>query len=144
MYTSSVICQKGESQNGGNKNTTHVKFSEKLTFFTPWYANSTCPANWALLYEALSLRLQRRTGVLKEIVLLFPPSTKILQKFFTFNFIPKINQFLSKIPPISHTFLLHERYRTFNMTVFMCEAKMYFQSFLKINSHLKIFLVICF
>ena len=30
---SSVIWQKGESQNGGNKNTKHAKFSEKRTFF---------------------------------------------------------------------------------------------------------------
>ena len=27
--------QKGESQNGGNKNTKHAEFSEKRTFFTP-------------------------------------------------------------------------------------------------------------
>ena len=32
---SSLIWQKGESQNGGNKNTKHTKFSEKGTFFTP-------------------------------------------------------------------------------------------------------------
>ena len=31
----SAIWQKGESQNGGNKNTKHAKFSEKRTFFTP-------------------------------------------------------------------------------------------------------------
>ena len=31
----SVIWQKGESQNGGNKNRKHAKFSEKRTFFTP-------------------------------------------------------------------------------------------------------------
>ena len=36
---SSVIWQKGESQNGSNKNTKHAKFSEKRTFFTPWYAH---------------------------------------------------------------------------------------------------------
>ena len=33
--TSLVMRQKGESQNGGYKKTKHVKFSEKLTFFTP-------------------------------------------------------------------------------------------------------------
>ena len=27
------------SQNGGNKNTKHAKFSEKRTVFTPWYAH---------------------------------------------------------------------------------------------------------
>ena len=37
IYNSSEIWQKGESQNGGNKNTKHAKFSEKRTYFTPWY-----------------------------------------------------------------------------------------------------------
>ena len=32
---SSVIRQKGESQNGGNKKSKHAKFSEKRTFLTP-------------------------------------------------------------------------------------------------------------
>ena len=32
---SSVIRQKGESQNGGNKKAKHTKFSEKQTFLTP-------------------------------------------------------------------------------------------------------------
>ena len=32
---SSVIRQKGESQNGGNKKAEHTKFSEKQTFLTP-------------------------------------------------------------------------------------------------------------
>ena len=36
---SSVIRQKGESQNGGNKKSKHAKFSEKQTFLTPWYAH---------------------------------------------------------------------------------------------------------
>ena len=35
---SSVIREKGESQNGCFKKTKHVKFSEKRTFFTTWYA----------------------------------------------------------------------------------------------------------
>ena len=35
FWISSVIWQKGEYQNGGNKNTKHAKFSEKRTFFTP-------------------------------------------------------------------------------------------------------------
>ena len=33
---SSVIRQKGESQNGCFKKTKHAKFSEKRTFLTPW------------------------------------------------------------------------------------------------------------
>ena len=36
---SSVIRQKGESQNGCFKKTKHAKFSEKRTFLTPWYAH---------------------------------------------------------------------------------------------------------
>ena len=35
----SVIRQKGESQNGCFKKTKQAKFSEKLTFLTPWYAH---------------------------------------------------------------------------------------------------------
>ena len=35
MTNSSVIKQKGESQNGGNKKTKHAKFSEKQTLLTP-------------------------------------------------------------------------------------------------------------
>ena len=31
----SVIRQKGESQNGGNKKAKYAKFSEKLTLLTP-------------------------------------------------------------------------------------------------------------
>ena len=38
-YHSSVIRQKGESQNGCFKKTKHAKYSEKQTFFTPWYAH---------------------------------------------------------------------------------------------------------
>ena len=34
INTLSVIRQKGESQNGGNKKTKHAKFSEKRTFLT--------------------------------------------------------------------------------------------------------------
>ena len=35
--STSVIRQKGESQNGGNKKAKHAKFSDKRTFLTPWY-----------------------------------------------------------------------------------------------------------
>ena len=36
-YISSVIRQKGESQNGGNRKAKHAKFAEKWTFLTPLY-----------------------------------------------------------------------------------------------------------
>ena len=38
-FKSSVIRQKGESQNGGNKKIKHAKFSKNWTFLTPWYAD---------------------------------------------------------------------------------------------------------
>ena len=37
-HKSSVIRQKGKSQNGCFKKTKHAKFSGKRTFLTPWYA----------------------------------------------------------------------------------------------------------
>ena len=37
---SSIIRQKGESQNGGNKKTKHVIISEKRTFLTPFDAHT--------------------------------------------------------------------------------------------------------
>ena len=36
----SVKRQNGESQNGSSKKAKHVKFSEKQTFLTPWYART--------------------------------------------------------------------------------------------------------
>ena len=36
---SSVIRQKSKSQNGCFNKAKHAKFSEKRTFFTPWYAH---------------------------------------------------------------------------------------------------------
>ena len=38
----SVMRQKGESQNGCYKKTKYVKFSEKQTFLTPCYAHARC------------------------------------------------------------------------------------------------------
>ena len=37
---STVIMQKGESQNGVNKKAKHAKFSEKRKFLTSWYAHA--------------------------------------------------------------------------------------------------------
>ena len=39
-YNSSVMRQKGESQNGCFKKTKNAKFSEKQTFLIPWYAHA--------------------------------------------------------------------------------------------------------
>ena len=36
---SSVMRQKGKSQNGGNKKAKHAKIPKKRTFLTPWYAH---------------------------------------------------------------------------------------------------------
>ena len=74
--------------------------------------------------------LQKRTCVLKENVLLFQPSTKCSWA----HSVPKVNQFLSKIPPISHTFV--KQYWTFNITQSLGMRRK-FLTFLKLNSHLK-------
>ena len=62
----------------------------------------------------------------------------------TFNFVPKINEFLSKISPISHTFVKHKRYWPFNIrqSFYVKRDENVFRSFLKFISHLKIFFVI--
>ena len=39
-YKSSVIRQKGESQNGCFKKIKHAKFSKKQTFLPPWYTRT--------------------------------------------------------------------------------------------------------
>ena len=39
FLTSTVIRQKGEPPNGGNKKSKHAKFSVKRTFLIPWYAH---------------------------------------------------------------------------------------------------------
>ena len=41
-FNSSVIWQKGESQNGGNKNTKHAKFSERHVFYPPFFHHFHC------------------------------------------------------------------------------------------------------
>ena len=48
---SSVVRQKGESQNGCFKKTKHVKFSEKRTFLTPWYAHVTGGKKYSFFWK---------------------------------------------------------------------------------------------
>ena len=70
VHNSSVLWQKGESQNGGNKNTKHAKFSEKRTFFYPLIRTRTCTyqgvknvrfsENWRALYSCY-LRFEIRS-----------------------------------------------------------------------------------
>ena len=47
---SSVIRQKGESQNGYYKKTKLTKFSEKRTFLTPWYAHVRTFNKWFIFF----------------------------------------------------------------------------------------------
>ena len=47
---SSVIRQKGESQNRSSKKTKHAKFSEKRTFLTSWYALLFCLITFEVSY----------------------------------------------------------------------------------------------
>ena len=66
------------------------------------------------------------------------PQQKVLSSF---NFVPKAKEFLSKILPISRTFVKQKRYWTFNITQSLGKRRK-FRSFLKLNLHLKIFWVI--
>ena len=54
-------------------------------------------------------------------------SLSTLNKTFLsiFNFVPKMNKFLSKILPILHTFVKHKRYWTFNITQSLCVRRKY-------------------
>ena len=59
-----VIWQKADSQNGGNKNTKHAKFSEKRTFFGKF--GVLCIVFTSVLRFAL-LPYYRRYNQIKEI-----------------------------------------------------------------------------
>ena len=65
----------------------------------PFFGNSAYPENWVLFYEALSLLATKKNGCSQGNF----TSLSTFNKMFlsTFNFIPKINGFLSKISPIS-------------------------------------------
>ena len=73
-----TMWQKGESQNGGNKNTNHAKFSEKRTFFTPWYA-PCIRTDYALLPTIFEEK--RLTQLLSAMLFI------ILSKFVIITFI---------------------------------------------------------
>ena len=99
-HKSSVLRQKGESQNGCFKKTKHTKFSEKRTFLTPWYAHTrTCA------YEGKKYSFFGKFGVLSFIetpVLRFALLPYYRQTKINFiNFTAKKNrlfeQYLTKI-----------------------------------------------
>ena len=103
------------------------------------FANSAYSENWTLLYEALSILATKKNACFerKWFSLLTPN-----KKMSTFNFVSKVKEFLPKIPPISHTFLKHKQHWTFIIRQsFGVRQKL--RSFLKLDSNLKIFLVVC-
>ena len=68
---SSVIRQKGQSQDGANKKAKQAKFSEKQAFLTPWYAWSALLSCYLSCYLVLALRFTllpyyRRSNVRDE------------------------------------------------------------------------------
>ena len=77
-----------------------------LTLGCTDFANSADPENRTLLCEALSMLATKKNECSQRNC----TSLSTLNKTFlsTFNFAPKINEFLSKIPPISHTFVKHD------------------------------------
>ena len=89
-----------------------------LTLCYTAFTNSAYPENWALLYEALSMLAIRKNRCSH---INFTSLSTLNKKFLsTFNFAVKINEFLSKIPPISHTFVEHKRCWRFNITQSLC------------------------
>ena len=57
FFVSSVIRQKGESQNGCFKKTKYAKFPEKRTFLTNWYAHVRDSARVWLIIENVKVFL---------------------------------------------------------------------------------------
>ena len=74
-----------------------------LTLGSIVFADSAYPENWTLLYEANLL--QRKSGVLKETVLLFQPTTKSSWAHLNSS----ENKFFSEIFPIFHFIEQHKR-----------------------------------
>ena len=95
-------------------------FTEQLFWRTTSHAtNATAyPENCTFLYEALSMLVTKNNECSQENC----TSLSTLNKTFwsTFKFVPKINEFLSNFPPISHTFVKHKQYWTFNITQSLC------------------------
>ena len=71
----SIIGQKGESQNGGNKNTKHAKFSKKQMFFAsllPYYRRIECDLDKA----RINIINRMRFGPLQpSVAFLYPLKT---------------------------------------------------------------------
>ena len=100
------------------------------------FANSAYPDNSALFYEALSILATRKNicSQGKGTSL----STLNEKSLSTFNFDPKVNEFLSKIPPISYTFVKHKQNWISNITQSL-GVRQKSQCFWKLHSHLNIF-----
>ena len=89
MKNSSVIRQKVESQNGGNKKAKHAKFSEKRTFLTPGYAHIRVRIRgWEMFVFSEIWRALLSCYLLFEMLpfTLLPTNCKsICKKFFLVN-----------------------------------------------------------
>ena len=104
-----------------------------------WFCKLSLFWELTLLYEALSILATKKNACFeRKWVSLLTPN----KKMSTFNFVSKVKEFLPKIPPISHTFLKHKQHWTFIIRQsFGVRQKL--RSFLKLDSNLKIFLVVC-
>ena len=83
-------------------------FFLNLTLACTAFVNSTYPENWALLYKALIMLATEKNECCQGNC----TSLQTLNKKFlsTFNFVPKVNEFLSKLSPIKHSFVKHKRH----------------------------------
>ena len=80
--------------------------------------NLAYPENWAFLYETLTmLATKKNVCSLGNCTSLSSLNKKLLSKF---NFVPKIDELLLKIYPISHNLVKHKQYWMFNITQSLC------------------------
>ena len=93
------------------------------------FANSAYPENWNLLFEALSMPDTKMNWCSQGNC----TSHSTLSKTFlsAYNFVSKINKFLSKIPLTLHTFVKHKGYWILNITQSL--GVRHFWSFLELN-----------
>ena len=92
------------------------------------FGNLAYPENRPLLYEALSMLATKKNGCSHGNC----TSLSTLNKKFlsTFNIVPEMNEFLSKIPPFCTSLLNINNTEHLYHVIVIYEAKMYFRSFL--------------
>ena len=129
MYNSSVIWQKGESQNGGNKNTKYVKYPKNERFL-PRYAHVR-GKKFLILFEILPFAILPTSFSTQKISQLLSEHFFVLNTSITRNAVPCNNcDNLANLSFILEIFIFSEAYlkpsRTSMMKLFAKIAVNYF------------------